>query len=614
MIAQTILSEAVLVDGSTPTKSVLTGDTELSVAEFAAVFDEMDVSVGTPVTTSAGSVSAPPRSENSDSIVDVSPRRMGDPVPSFDAAPSRKNSSEPLAKLLRDYVEWDGSISASKQSVKPGQQAEILQPVRRELPGTMPKSDLGPVTSKGELYTRNVQNQKGDGDWVAKDPEQLQSRTVRIDPTVAQTAYPATSSDRLIKKASALPDTQNLAQDTLDRDQPRIIKTEALPRKTADVPREAIPAVESRTQQKVGVAPGSSTALALQRDEVGPPARAMQEPTASQRAVDTVDMMKVEPDAEILVSVRKTSAKPLNEPEPRFAPPAKYPEIVSKNWNIDESKRIEVVDKRPEREFHLDVPRQNKQLSPVEGLPITDREGANSSVGIDRVVGGKPDEPIAPKWTFQSTPGPRETPAAPRGSAAPQNQLQDTVSPGKPASAVWLSETLVMGTENTVSVNLDSDLLVSEGSTKRIGALGSLGAEPLVARSDVPKAITAQMAEAVRSNANGSFEVKLSPEELGRVKLSLSPTEAGLTVTILAERPETMDLIRRNLEIFAQDLRQQGHQSIHFQFGSNENSSQQSYVTESLDEESSVTEEHRLVDVPTTPKMMTVDGRLDLRL
>ena len=53
-------------------------------------------------------------------------------------------------------------------------------------------------------------------------------------------------------------------------------------------------------------------------------------------------------------------------------------------------------------------------------------------------------------------------------------------------------------------------------------------------------------------------EVKLSPEELGRVRLSMTTAETGMTVLVTAERPETLDLIRRNIDLFAADLERTG--------------------------------------------------------
>jgi len=80
-------------------------------------------------------------------------------------------------------------------------------------------------------------------------------------------------------------------------------------------------------------------------------------------------------------------------------------------------------------------------------------------------------------------------------------------------------------------------------------------------------AVTRQIAEATGLALDGTLEVSLSPEELGRVKLTMTPQEAGLTIAIQAERPETLDLLRRHIDILARELADQGFTSVSFDFG-----------------------------------------------
>lgn len=88
---------------------------------------------------------------------------------------------------------------------------------------------------------------------------------------------------------------------------------------------------------------------------------------------------------------------------------------------------------------------------------------------------------------------------------------------------------------------------------------------PIVARGAV-----AQIAEALRAPSEGTVEIRLSPEELGRVRLSMTPGEAGLVVQLSAERPETLDLLRRHVELLAADLRDLGYTGLEFSFGREE--------------------------------------------
>jgi flagellar hook-length control protein FliK len=86
-------------------------------------------------------------------------------------------------------------------------------------------------------------------------------------------------------------------------------------------------------------------------------------------------------------------------------------------------------------------------------------------------------------------------------------------------------------------------------------------------RFEAPRHVTAQVAEAARMLSNGPVELALSPEELGRVKMTLSATEGGMTLVVTAERPETLDLLRRNIDLLAQDFREMGYESLEFSFG-----------------------------------------------
>jgi hypothetical protein len=83
-----------------------------------------------------------------------------------------------------------------------------------------------------------------------------------------------------------------------------------------------------------------------------------------------------------------------------------------------------------------------------------------------------------------------------------------------------------------------------------------------------PRPILSQVAHAItRSRSDGVVEVRLQPEELGRIRLSIHPTELGHSVQVNAERPETLDLIRRHIDILAGDLRERGFGTLDFSFG-----------------------------------------------
>ncbi len=54
--------------------------------------------------------------------------------------------------------------------------------------------------------------------------------------------------------------------------------------------------------------------------------------------------------------------------------------------------------------------------------------------------------------------------------------------------------------------------------------------------------------------------------------MMLSTTEAGIVVAINAERPETLDLMRRNASDLGDTLRDLGYEDVAFSFGKGEQS------------------------------------------
>jgi flagellar hook-length control protein FliK len=128
--------------------------------------------------------------------------------------------------------------------------------------------------------------------------------------------------------------------------------------------------------------------------------------------------------------------------------------------------------------------------------------------------------------------------------------------------------------------------------------------------SETARSIAQQLAPQMQKAANGTIELALNPEELGKVKLSLHPTEAGVTLAVTAERPETMDLMRRHIALLEQELRQMGYGSVSFSFG------QQSSGQSQGDSRQPIRENRQFhsAEIPPTPKPQTATSGLDLRL
>jgi flagellar hook-length control protein FliK len=127
-----------------------------------------------------------------------------------------------------------------------------------------------------------------------------------------------------------------------------------------------------------------------------------------------------------------------------------------------------------------------------------------------------------------------------------------------------------------------------------------------------------QVAEAVQHLPNRPVEITLSPEELGRVRLSVSAQDAGLSLTVLAERPETLDLLRRNIDQLQREFQQLGYEDVTFSFSGQEHGDASDGSAESEDKTSTPhtarSGEADRVGPPPVVLMLGSDGALDIRL
>lgn len=72
------------------------------------------------------------------------------------------------------------------------------------------------------------------------------------------------------------------------------------------------------------------------------------------------------------------------------------------------------------------------------------------------------------------------------------------------------------------------------------------------------RAIMAQVADAIVTAQKDHLEIALSPEELGRVRMIVTGADRAAQVTVWVERPEVMDLLRRNANLLLQHFEEAG--------------------------------------------------------
>lgn len=58
----------------------------------------------------------------------------------------------------------------------------------------------------------------------------------------------------------------------------------------------------------------------------------------------------------------------------------------------------------------------------------------------------------------------------------------------------------------------------------------------------------------------------MNPEELGHLRITLDTSDGGAKLSIVVERGETLDLLRRHSGELSSELRQMGYQTVDFDF------------------------------------------------
>lgn len=150
--------------------------------------------------------------------------------------------------------------------------------------------------------------------------------------------------------------------------------------------------------------------------------------------------------------------------------------------------------------------------------------------------------------------------------AQPSTVADTNVVAAKGSGTVEPTDSLLTATDTPEPTVWDAPRLVPT----------TFGATP-PQRADLAPHIARQIVEVISHAAHRPVEIALSPQELGRVRISLSTDDGAITVNILAERPDTLDLMRRHIDQLGQTFRAMGYESISFSFGQGEESDNTSH-------------------------------------
>ena len=126
--------------------------------------------------------------------------------------------------------------------------------------------------------------------------------------------------------------------------------------------------------------------------------------------------------------------------------------------------------------------------------------------------------------------------------------------------------------------------------------------------------ITEQVVAAVSSVNDETIEIRLDPPELGKVRVTLTHSDAGTLAQVVSEKPDVSDLLRRNAALLTKELIKAGFEnvSLDFQNSGHQNSSSQTSDSEIMKHE---IDNDQISSTPKTRSVsVTLSDTLDRRI
>ncbi len=94
-----------------------------------------------------------------------------------------------------------------------------------------------------------------------------------------------------------------------------------------------------------------------------------------------------------------------------------------------------------------------------------------------------------------------------------------------------------------------------------------IAANPQSISTGLPATVAPVVVDMFKTGNGGPLELALAPEELGHLSISIKHDGDFVQVTVLADRPETLDLMRRHSAELVTELRQAGYSGASLSFG-----------------------------------------------
>jgi flagellar hook-length control protein FliK len=217
-------------------------------------------------------------------------------------------------------------------------------------------------------------------------------------------------------------------------------------------------------------------------------------------------------------------------------------------------------------------------VAPAPDAAVAAGSRLSGEEGLLRAIWLADPEPVAapalPALTtpLGTAPSPPVIPAppkvvAPLADESPRDRAvgQDTVA--RPVTAAPPSSAPAVPTPDQAPVLPAEPVLILDLQPRNaLAAKVELTSSAPPSAPPGPPPVSLQVAQAVTASGASVTELTLNPEELGRVRIDLHSDGDRLTMVVSAERPETLDLLRRHSDQLVQDLRGSGHQGLDLSF------------------------------------------------
>jgi len=221
------------------------------------------------------------------------------------------------------------------------------------------------------------------------------------------------------------------------------------------------------------------------------------------------------------------------------------------------------------------------------------------------------DSPIQPRKSAMTDPGLRQN-ARVAANPIPTATILATNTPVADVPMALSDSAKLLSAVEAAAGSDDLGLARAGGLTSQAAQITTSHA---LAGPATARHVASQMAIAILQTNGGPTELSLNPPELGKVRLRLTAQDTSIVLMVQADRPETSDMMRRHIDVLAQEFRTLGYGNIRFEFGSG-NGAQPDADRQGGDAPSSERDDIPLQtsDIETVQQQAALRGGLDLRL